>query len=66
MYTITCTAEDNNGVRVANNTPQALGHAHRKTYATRAEAEAVAEDLADDLPAGYESCQYKVTEVDAR
>jgi len=59
-YKVTATATDRNGVEIDANTAEALGYAYGRTYTSRAEAQAVADDLADDLPEGYESTVYTV------
>lgn len=52
---------------VSETSVEVLGEAYRKTFATRAEAEAVRAQLRDDAPGyGFGDVTYSVVEVDAR
>ena len=59
-YKITASATDSNGVEIDASTAEALGHAYGRTYTSRAEALDVADDLANDLPEGWETTVYTV------
>ena len=63
-YIITATATDRNGVTIGATQPETLGDAYRVQYQFRDEAQSVADELAANLPAGYESVRYAVDEVE--
>lgn len=63
-YKITATSEDNNGVRVDATTPETLGDAHGRLYASEVEAMDAAEALQADLSEVNETTEYFVEEVE--
>lgn len=63
-YKITATATDSNGVRISSNTAETLGEAYGVTYLTRERAEEARDNLASDLPEGYETSEYEVEEIE--
>lgn len=64
VYKITATAADSNGVLISSNTAETLGDAYGVTYLTRERAEEVRDDLASDLPEGYETSEYEIEGIE--
>jgi hypothetical protein len=63
-YKITATAIDRNGVEIDANQAETLGEAYGMIYLTKERAKEAAENLADDLPEGYETSKYEVEEIE--
>lgn len=61
-YKITATSEDNNGVRVDASTPETLGDAHGRLFASAEAADAAADALRSDISMVNETTEYEVEE----